>query len=100
VPFTGKKQLAVACQELVARAGLARLWTVDGPTAEASTLLDADEEALSPRERVLLLAAWAFWDGSKADRFADALMRLGGDPLEELRRLATRPESRRDDIDS
>src|SRR5262249_1374696 len=81
----GKRQLAIACKRLVARAGLARLWTEDGPTNEARTLLGAGHGTLPPRERLLLLAAWAFWDGSESERLADALRSPNGDPLEELR---------------
>jgi hypothetical protein len=41
-------------------------------------------EGRSPRERVVLLAAWAFWNGSGDLTVADILERLDVEPAEAL----------------
>jgi hypothetical protein len=59
-------QLALACRTLLASVRLERLWTDQGLTAEVTELLKADGGPLSSGERVMLLAAWAFWTGRAA----------------------------------
>jgi hypothetical protein len=63
---------------------LERLWTADGPTIEASELLQVDGEPLSSGERVMLLASWAFWNGSGGVTLAEVLERLDSAPAEAL----------------
>jgi hypothetical protein len=82
--FRDDRQLALACRTLLATARLERLWTDKGPTAEAAELLETDGGPLSSGERVMLLAAWAFWNGSGGVTLADVLERLDADPAEAL----------------
>jgi hypothetical protein len=82
--FRDDLQLARACRTLLATVRLGRLWTEYGPTAEARRLLDADGGPLSSGERVMLLAAWAFWNGSGGLTLADVLERLDVEPAEAL----------------
>jgi len=48
--------LARACRVLLASARVEHLWTENGPTTEATALVEVDG-LLSPQERVILLAA-------------------------------------------
>jgi hypothetical protein len=82
--FRDDLQLARACRALLATVRLERLWTVDGPTPEASKLLEADGGPLSSGERVMLLASWAFWNGSGGVTLAELLERLDSTPTETL----------------
>jgi hypothetical protein len=66
------------------KARLERLRTTNGPTPEASELLQAYGSALSSGERVMLLAAWAFWNGSGGVTLADVLERLDSATAEPL----------------
>ena len=66
-----EQQLARACRALLATVGLERIWTEDGPTSEAAELLEADGGPLSSRKRIVLLAAWTFWNGSGCLRLAE-----------------------------
>jgi Ohr subfamily peroxiredoxin len=78
------QQLARACRALLATVRLEGLWTEDGPTPEASELLEADGGPLSSGERIVLLAAWTFWNGSGGLRLAEVLEQLDADPMEAL----------------
>ena len=78
------QQLALVCNTLLATVRLERLWTDQGPTAEATELLESDGGPLSSGERVMLLAAWAFWNGSGHVTLADVLERLDAGPAEAL----------------
>jgi hypothetical protein len=82
--FRDDLQLARACRALLATVRLERLWTADGPTPEASELLQADGGPLSSGERVMLLASWAFWNGSGGVTLAELLERLDSTPAEIL----------------
>jgi hypothetical protein len=82
-----KQGLARACRVLLARVRLERLWTEEGPTPEASALLETHGAALSPGQRVVFLAAWTFWNGSAAPQLAAILDQFEADPLEALRFL-------------
>jgi hypothetical protein len=82
--FRDDGQLARACRTLLTTVRLERLWTEAGPSAEASDLLAADGGPLSSGERVVLLAAWAFWNGSGGLTLAEVLERLEGEPAEAL----------------
>ena len=82
--FRDDPQLALACRTLLASVRLERLWTDQGPTAEATELLEADGGPLSSGERVMLLAAWACWNGSGGVTLADVLERLDAYHAEAL----------------
>jgi lipoyl-dependent peroxiredoxin len=78
------QQLARACRALLATVRLERLWTDDGPTPEASGLIEADAGRLSSCQRTVLLAAWTFWNGSGGLRLAEVLDQFDADPMEAL----------------
>jgi hypothetical protein len=82
--FRDDPQLALACRTLLAFVRLERLWTEHGPTVEATELLQADGGPLSSGERVMLLSAWAFWNGSGGVTLTDVLEGLDGAPAEAL----------------
>jgi hypothetical protein len=71
--FRNDHQLALACRALLAQARLERFWTSAGPTREALELLEADGGALSSGERVMLLGAFAIWNGSGDVRLAEII---------------------------
>jgi hypothetical protein len=77
-------QLARACRALLATVRLNRLWPDAGPTPEASRLLQANGGPLSSGERVMLLAAWAFWNGSGGVTLAEILECLDAERAEAL----------------
>jgi hypothetical protein len=83
-----EQRLARACRIFLATARLERLWTDDGPTPEAFRLLQADGGPLSSGQRVVLLAAWTFWNGSGGLRLAAVLERFDADPKDALCFLA------------
>src|SRR5258708_38472303 len=78
------QQLARACRALLATVRLERLWTEDGPTPEASELLEADGGPLSAGKRIVLLAAWTFWNGAGGLRLAEVLEQFAADPMDAL----------------
>lgn len=78
--FRDDDQLARACRALLAQGRLQRLWTRRGPTGEAKTLLQDDGGPLSSGERILLLAAWAFWNGEGGLRLAEIVQQLDARP--------------------
>jgi len=59
--FRDDEQSARACRALMATARLEGLWTNEGPTLRAAELLDSGGGPLSSGERIVLLAAFAFW---------------------------------------
>jgi hypothetical protein len=61
---------------------LGRLWTDDGPTREALDLLDSDGGPLSSGERIMLLAAFTFWNGRRSLSLAEILETLDVEPSE------------------
>jgi hypothetical protein len=82
--FRNDEQLARACHVLLAKVRLGRLWTDRGPTAEASELLRTNGGPLSSGERIVVLAAWAFWNGSGRVTLAEIVEQLDGEPAEAL----------------
>ena len=82
--FRDDQQLARACRALLATARLERLWGDEGPTPHPSELLATNGGALSSGERVMLLAAWALWNGSGGVTLAEMLERLDVDTAEAL----------------
>jgi hypothetical protein len=81
------QQLARACRALLASVRLERLWTEDGPTPEASRLIEAPGGVLSSGQRIVLLAAWTFWNGSGGPKLAEVLEQFDSDPMAALRFL-------------
>ena len=82
--FRDDHQLARACRALLATVRLETLWNDHGPTLDATELLESNGGPLSSGERVVLLAAWAFWNGSGGLTLAEVIERLDGEPAEVL----------------
>jgi hypothetical protein len=82
--FRDDRQLSRVCRTLLATVRLAGLWTDRGPTPAAQALLEANGGPLSSGERVIFLAAWAFWNGSGGVTLAEVLERLDAGPAEAL----------------
>jgi hypothetical protein len=61
--FRNDEQACAAIRALLGTLKLDYLWTAAGPTDEASDLLAQNGGPLSSGERVLLLSAWALWNG-------------------------------------
>jgi hypothetical protein len=85
IPFRDPDQRLRACRTLLSAAGLARLWTSRGPTAEARKLVAEGLPQMTPEERVVLLAAWALWTGdAPALPLGDVAGCRGAEPLLQL----------------
>jgi hypothetical protein len=82
--FRSEAQLARACQALCEGVRLEGMWTDAGPSETAIALMEADGGPLSSGERIVLLAAWAVWNGHDGARFADVIYRLDGRNLVAL----------------
>jgi hypothetical protein len=82
--FRNDEQSARACRALMATARLEGLWTNEGPTLRAAELLDAEGGPLSSGERIVLLAAFAFWNGRGGLRLADVIEFLDPRPSEAI----------------
>ncbi len=63
---------------------LRTFWTATGPTPAALELLEHDGGPLSSGERVLLLAAFALWNGDRKLALADVVEHLDGEPVETM----------------
>lgn len=74
--FRSDAQLARVCAALCRNVGLGHLWTSDGPTPQAVFLLQVDGGPLSSGERIVFLAAWAFWNNARNVTLADVALRL------------------------
>src|SRR5579859_1861357 len=85
--FRNDAQNALACRTLLAQAQLERLWTLEGPTYEALKLLDADGRGLSNGERIVLLAAFAFWNGRSGLKLSEILDTLNPELTEAITSL-------------
>jgi hypothetical protein len=82
--FRSEAQLARACRALCERVRLDGMWTDAGPTETAVALMEANGGPLSSGERIVLLAAWAVWNGHDGARLADVVYRLDGRNLHAL----------------
>ena len=82
--FRDDRQVARALRVLLAPLHLGDLWTDTGPTDRAVELREEDGAALSSGERTMVLAAWAFWNGSAPTLRFDALLRLDNANTEAL----------------
>jgi hypothetical protein len=96
--FRDDRQLARACRALLASVRLARLWTTDGPTPEALALLEANGGPLSSGERIMVLAAFALWNGSGELRLAEVVATLDRERMAALCSLLI--ASREDAVDA
>ena len=85
--FSSDEQLARVCRAVCSRARLAELWTSDGPTVQATDLLERDGGPLSSGERMVLLVAWSIWNGSGQVTVGDVLRQLDGVSLTMLGKL-------------
>jgi hypothetical protein len=66
---------------------LERLWTSDGPTAEALGLLDGNAAPLARADQVVLLAAFVFWNGRGELTLAEIVQALDLQATEALTSL-------------
>ena len=82
--FRTDAQICRAVRVLLKPAGLQRLWTAEGPTDRACTLRDENGGVLSSGERILLLAAFAFWNGRGGCTLDDAIGTLDRAHVERL----------------
>jgi hypothetical protein len=98
--FRDDLQLANCCRALLAQVRLERLWTNAGPTSEALSLLDRDGGPLSSRERIMLLAAFAFWNGRGGLRLAEILETLDLQPTKAICALAIAVKHGAEHVDS
>ena len=80
--FKNDVQLSGFCAAVLGQRLAGNLWSPQGPTREAVRLYQEDGGYLSSGERVLLLAAFSFWNTFHNDklRFVE-LMKLDGDNL-------------------
>ena len=85
--FSSESQLIRVCRAICSRARLAELWTSDGPTAQATDLLERDGGPLSSGERMVFLVAWSIWNGSGHVTVGDVLRQLDSVSLTMLGKL-------------
>lgn len=60
--FRDDRQTALVCSVLCSRVGVADAWTADGPGPVAFAVQEG-RSPLSSGQQVMVLAAWAFWNG-------------------------------------
>jgi hypothetical protein len=82
--FRDRLQAARACRVLLRTLRLERLWTLEAPTAEAVDLLAMNGGPLSSGERVLLLAAFALWNGDGSLKLVEVVQQLDVTPAHAL----------------
>ncbi len=82
--FRDDEQTARACRTLLASVRRAELWTRSGPTPEALSLLERDGGPLSSGERIVLLAAFAFWNGEGGLRLTEVIDSLDVEAADAL----------------
>jgi hypothetical protein len=63
------------------------MWTAEGPTELAIEMLERGGGPLSSGERIMLLAAWAFWNGAEQAKLADVVHRLDDKNLHAISTL-------------
>jgi hypothetical protein len=69
--FRNDEQLAAVCQALCAQVRLASFWTKNGPSERAKKLLEGGGESLSHGEQIMILCAWALWNGRGDLKFSE-----------------------------
>lgn len=82
--FRDDEQAARACRALLGKVRLARLWTRSGPTDHAIHLLEQDGGPLSSGERLVVLSAFALWNGRGGVRLSDIIESLDVNMCESL----------------
>lgn len=85
--FRSEAQRARACRALCQKARLPWMWTETGPSEQAIEIMEANGGPLSSGERVVLLAAFAFWNGHAGVSFADVIERLDSPNLRAIASL-------------
>lgn len=75
-------QLVRICNVLLASVSKGARWSDGSPTAKALSLRDSSGGPLSSEERVMLLLAWAVWDGGGGLKVADLIASLDPRRLE------------------
>jgi hypothetical protein len=77
--FRDIRQRARVCRALLARVHLEDLWSEDGPSSDGLALRNRSA-VLSRDAHLLLLTAWALWNGTQRVTLAD-LLELDGEHL-------------------
>ena len=85
--FSSELQRARVCRAFCARARLAELWTDEGPTTEATALVERDGGALSSGERMVILIAWSLWSGCSHVSLGEVFCNLDSTSLTMLGKL-------------
>lgn len=96
--FRNVRQRAAVCRTLLSLEGLAELWGDKGPRLGAQRTLLPDLPGRTRDARVLLLVAWAVWDGTAIGAVAD-LFRLGDRNLVAVGQLLQAMARGPDEID-
>ncbi len=91
---------ARVAQALLARVGLERLWTDDGPTPEARLLREADHVPLDRRQRAMCRLAWVIWGWSPGITLAELLDLMDGDDLGVVAELMAAMSGGADAVDA
>jgi hypothetical protein len=92
-------QACKAISILLHRARLEDLWTSTGPTNTAIKLLECDGGYLSSGERLILKAAFDFWNGHGKVTIADLLAAVDRDRLCDIASLLVELSNDEPDID-
>jgi hypothetical protein len=74
--FANECQQARVCEALCRAVRLEGMWTDEGPTDVAVSLLKRNGGPLSSGERIMFLAAWNVWNGRGEVNLGDAVHRL------------------------
>lgn len=82
--FRDREQRSAACRLLLARVGLAHLWSDAGPIPRCNAV-DGESRACEADAHRMQSACWALWEGNESLSFA-AVLELEG---ENLRAVAT-----------
>ena len=97
--FRDDEQTGRACRALLAMVRLEKLWANHRPTPAALELLAGDGGTLSSSERIVLLAAFAFWNGEGSLRLAEIVMHLDVEPSEAICALVVAVKQGSDAVD-
>ncbi len=98
--FRSRLCQARVARALLARVGLERLWTDDGPTPEARLLLEAEHVPLDRRQRAMCRVAWMLWGGSSGITLEELLDLMDGDDLGAVAELMAAMSSGADGVDA
>lgn len=69
--FRDVSQRSMVCRTFLDRAGLGHIWEEDGPSEQAEKLREQDGGPLTSVERIVLLLAFAIWEGDRALTFVE-----------------------------